>query len=681
MAQSVGDETWSELIEMWMEQNEAEEIPDEWVEQLQMLIEEPINLNDTSQCVLQECLLLSDFQQNVIRAYIAQNGPLASVSELYLMNGFDSLTIGRIRPFVTVKPLGNRNVSLGEMLRGGHSNLRGGTKTVWPTSRGYKEDVYKGDPFRVYFRYRYHYGDRIAFQLSGDKDAGEPFLFTSGEGNNRSQKGFDYYGYYLMLNDFGRVRHVVLGKYQLQFGQGLTLWSGFAPWFSGTMPLRRYGAGIKPAGAFCEYGYLRGMATTVALPSGSHQNDLELTLFYSNVDRDATVSRDSDEFGDIQYQGFYQSGYHRTENEMAKKANLNEQLFGGHLAYRYDRLEVGGTAYGTWLANPIVPVNYIYNAFAFRGNRNFNAGVDATFRYRRMLFFGELSLAENKEIRKMSALSGWLPLASVAGVQFQIDGNNMVSIAAHYGSPVYQNLHANAIGQESNAQNGSGVSLFFKSQIRHDLKISTVVDLFRFPWMRYRVYSPSTGSDCRLWISKTLENNAVFEMQYRYRAEQRNSDAGLYYVENTRRQQLRLSLVYQPSSWRLLSRVLFSWFDCDDHESQQGFLLFQEASYHTMIGDKNLTIGGQMSVFDVSDYDARIYNYESDLVYELSVPMLTGRGVRCGIVVRHDLTKSFSIALKYAMAVYPENKTLGSGYDRVEGPIRSEAKIQMRLRF
>lgn len=681
MAQSDDEEAWREQVELWAEQNDEEAVPDDLAEQVVDLVDNPVNLNDTVNDVLVELSLLNDFQQRVLRAYIAQNGPLASLSELYLMNGFDSVTIARIRPYVSVIPVEPKGLKMTELMKKGHSNLRWGTKTVWPRSRGYAEDIYQGDAFRMYFRYLYRCGDKISVQLSGDKDAGEAFRFKSADDGVNAQRGFDYYGYHLMLNDFGVVKRAIIGKYQMQFGQGLTLWSGFAPWLSENTSLRRYGQGIRPASAFCEYGYLRGAAVTLALPAHVKRSGMELTLFYSNVDRDATLRSDSVAVAEVQYQSFYQSGYHRTENELSKKAQLNEQLFGGRIEYRSNSLQLGGTAYGTWLASPIVPVEYVYNAFAFSGMRNLNAGIDVTYRYCRLLLFGECSVSDNDAVRGLYERSGWFPMAAVAGLQFYADSRNALSAVAYIGSPTYQNLHAVGVGHASGVQNKEGVMVHCKVRLPFALDVRAMVDLFRHPWMRYRVYSPSVGSDCRLWVSKAVANNTVLELQYRHHTEQRNSDAHLYYVEDTRRQHLRLSLIYQASSWRLLSRVMMSWFDCDDHAPQQGFLLSQEASYKTKVFDRNISLGGHVSVFDVTDYDARIYNYESDLLYELSAPMLMGRGVRCGMILRHDLSRTLSLAAKYTMAIYPENESLGSGYDRIEGPIRHEVKLQLRLKF
>ena len=83
--QSDDDAVWQEVLEQWAEQNDSETVPDDYLEQLQYFAESPINLNDTSSDLLQELLFLSDFQRASLKAYIAQNGPMASLAELYFV--------------------------------------------------------------------------------------------------------------------------------------------------------------------------------------------------------------------------------------------------------------------------------------------------------------------------------------------------------------------------------------------------------------------------------------------------------------------------------------------------------------------------------------------------------------------------------------------------------------------
>lgn len=679
-AQVDDDAVWNDMMELWADQNDVETIPDDLAERLQELYDNPVNLNDTSTDNLLKIPFLNDFQLMALRAHIQQNGQMVSLNELYSINGFDTNTIRALWHCATTEPLRDSERSLGELLKQGHHNLVVGTKRAFPLGRGYQEDVYLGSPFRLYFRYNYKSGDRISFQVSGDKDPGEVFGFDAIA--DKRQYGFDYYGYHLMLNDFGRLKKVIVGKYQLQFGQGATLWSGYAPWMTDAMPLRRYGMGIRPASAFCEYGYLRGVATTLSLLPKGRKEELEMTLFYSNVDRDATAAvADSSDDAEQSFRSIYQSGYHRTETEFSKKGNLNEQLYGGNLQYRDRHFNVGATAYATSFGTAIVPVENVYNYYAFRGKKNFNAGVDATYSYRNFLVFGEASMSSN-EVSYDESATQWLPMSAVVGTQMHFSSDNMISLAYRYGSPTYHNFHADVIGQGSSVANEESFVISMKARLPQRIHLVSSVFFSRYPALRYNVYAPSSGVDYRLNLSREIARHTLLDVKYRYRRSQRNSAGQMYALETVGRQQFQVSLNYSPlEHWHFLSRIVFSRSSGDESDVEHGSLVFQELSWNGDLFGRQAVFGARLSLFDVSDYDARIYSYESDLQYEYGVPMLMGRGLRGFVVCRYSVSPRVRVSLKYTMSYYPDQETVGTGYEKIEGNKKHEVRAQLRWVF
>lgn len=291
-------------------------------------------------------------------------------------------------------------------------------------------------------------------------------------------------------------------------------------------------------------------------------------------------------------------------------------------------------------------------------------------------------MAYNDSLSAYSAVGQRLPLAAVAGMQLHLDANNNFSVAYHYGSPTYHNLHANTLGQSASPQNEEGLLLFFQTRLPFWIVLQSSVDIFRYPWMRYRIYSPSTGVDYRLSLSKEVAAHTLLTCQYRYKSAERNSDGALYSVERTWKQQLNMSLDYRPDeSLRLLSRVMYSWFACEEHAPQQGVLLYQDVTYRWLRVKRPFSLSARLALFDISSYDARIYMYESDLMYEFAVPMLMDRGVRCYLLYRQELTPDISVALKYSYSLYPEKESLSSGYNRVDANHKHEMKFQLRWRF
>lgn len=678
------DSYWHDYIELWAEQNESETVPDDLIETLELLRDNPVNINDTSSDRLFLLPFVTEFQRDVIKDYILQNGPFYSLAELNILNGFDSVTLRLLRPLVYVGPANPAPLpTLKVMLTQGRSNLLMGIRHSIERSRGYNEGIYPGDPYRAYFRYSYRYGEHLHFQISGDKDPGEEF-FTGSQ-----PQGFDHYGYHLMLNDFGRLRSAIVGKYNLQFGQGTTLWSGYAPWATNTTNQQRYAQGIRPAGAMSEYGYLRGVAATVRL-----WQHTELTAFYSYTNLDATRSTDDTSC----IQSLYNSGNHRTPTELDKRDQQAEQLFGAHLEWNRDRLSLGLTAYQSFYEKTILPHDYIYNHYTFAGNDNLVAGINASYCYRRALFYGELSLSHNTNTHTFFVEQHTLPLAGMMGTQFFINSDNKLSLSYRNYSSSYQNMHSAANGQNSTNQNEEGTTLCFETKLPGLIHITATADFFRFPYMRYATYAASWGTEYRLLLSRDITRHSNLSAQYRYKSRGKNAsltnidttiqnlapleEEHSYIVEQTLRRQLLFRLDYTPwEVWKFSSRLILTWFDCEYHIPQRGYLLLQDVSYTTSSQRRPITITGRCAWFDITGYDARIYVMESDFTYESATPGLQGRGIRCYLVARCNLSPHWSVGAKYALSHYPDRETMGSGYDLIQGNIKQEIKIQLRLKW
>ena len=150
------DDIWQDLLEQWADHNETESIPDDLVEQLTLLREQPLNLNDTNSDIIYLLPFLTDYHVDAIKAYIQQNGEMASLAELHNISAFDSITIRLVSLFAIVAPVPHRaSLTLKDILSHGHSSVVLGTKTTRPKSRGYLDGSYLGDPFRIYARYQF----------------------------------------------------------------------------------------------------------------------------------------------------------------------------------------------------------------------------------------------------------------------------------------------------------------------------------------------------------------------------------------------------------------------------------------------------------------------------------------------------------------------------------------------
>ncbi|MBR4197206.1 MAG: hypothetical protein IKQ94_00340 [Bacteroidales bacterium] len=662
LAQNDNQDFWQEYMELIAEQNDDESVSEEIMEVLEHFLDNPINLNDTTSHDLQKLFFISEFQTAALKSYIRQNGQMLTVHELEFVNGFDDETRHLLTPFVKVELVPPpEKFSFKNMLRYGKNQITLGYKTTLEKQKGYENGNYLGDPFRTYFRYTFKYKNKVSLSLSGDKDAGEEFFKGS------QPQGYDFYGFSLMLNDFGFLKQFIVGNYQLQFGQGLTLWTGAGFNLAGDGTVKKYPQNIRPSGAFTEYGYMQGVATTIGI-----SKHISATAFYSHVKRDGTlVTSENFDTEEDYLQSYYETGYHRTQSELAKKGNITEDLYGAHLQYKSTNLSIGATGYHMTLSSPLQPKPRPDNYSAFSGTENTNFGLDATYLLHRILFFGEMAMDRNFNI------------AGLAGLQFNATENTLISAYYRNYGVEYQNLYATALGQNSSVQNEEGFGAALRTVLPWQISMVASADIFRFPWLRYQVYSPSEGSDYRVKLSKDLTRRATLSLTYRYKNKAKNTNNidSLYstVVEPNKRQNLQLNLKFAPSSeWTFNTRVEHCWFSAESKYDTTGFLISQDVVYNPK--KVPFTFAMRYALFETA-YDARIYAYERDLTYEFSVPAYNGRGSRFYLFVNWKMSDKINLIARYSIWYYPDKDKISSGNDEIDGNTKQEFKIQFKVKF
>ena len=229
------DQQTEQLIEDISEANDGADIDySEITEELSFYLEHPLNLNTADPDVLKRVFLLNDFQVYKLKAYISTTGELVTLYELNNIEGYDLETIYRILPYVTVAPsLSPYAINLKDVFKYGRHQLFVRYTQVLEEQKGYSAASdsllatnpnarYLGGPQKIYTKYGFNYRNKIRFGITAEKDPGEEFFAGT------QKQGFDFYSAHLFLKDFGVVKALALGDYQLQFGQGLAIWNGLS---------------------------------------------------------------------------------------------------------------------------------------------------------------------------------------------------------------------------------------------------------------------------------------------------------------------------------------------------------------------------------------------------------------------------------------------------------------------
>ncbi|AKQ44769.1 hypothetical protein TH63_02645 [Rufibacter radiotolerans] len=640
-------------------------------ENLLQYYRQPLDLNRASREELRSLWLLSEGQISALLQHIQDNGRLISLYELQTIPGFDLLSIRRLLPFVTVQTLGQIGQrTWQERLKNAdtHTLLLRYDRTL-QQRRGYTPPEgrsmtrYLGSPDKYLLRYRLSQPKDFSFGVTAEKDAGEAFTWNPGQ----RQYGFDFLSAHAQLYDRGAFKTIALGDYQLQFGQGLLLSSGLGVGKGSETitTIRRSQLGIRPHTSSLESNFFRGGAAT------HRWRGLESTLFLSSRRVDASLGEDLAEDTTLFTLGGLQtSGLHRTPTELANRQRAREQVLGGNITYRNpsQTYSIGLTAVHTAFNLTLQQRTEPYNLFAFSGTRNTAVGLHYSYLWQNLNFFGE------------SARSGNGGLGTVNGVLVSLSEKVEVALVYRYYARNFQTLYGAAFGEGSPNQNESGLYTGVKLKLGNRWQLTGYYDRFSFPWLRYRIDAPSSGEEYLLRLQFMPSKTTLLYGQYQYERKARNeSIAGepLSQVTETNAHRFLLLLDVSPlPSLRLRSRVQASQFQ-QSGPARTGYFTAQDASW-----EYNYTrLSARYALFDIDDYDTRIYAPEQDVPYAFSIPAFSGRGTHVYLLAQQRLTRSLDFWVKLSHTHYRGQSTVSTGLEQINGPRRTDVRVQARYRF
>lgn len=659
--------TFEDLMEELAEN--SEEAPDytSLYEDLFEYYQNPLNINEAEQDDIEKLQFLNELQINNLVDYRNRYGKIYSVYEIPLIEGFSREDAIRLMPFITFQSTKQKEAfELKRALQWGKHTFFLRTQTVIEKQKGYTGDTsrshYLGNSYRHYFRYKFQHKNRIKFGVTAEKDPGEEF-FTGTQKN-----GFDYYSAHLQLTDLGRVKNLVIGDYELQFGQGLTARSGMGMGKTAfAMNISKKRQGLRKYSSTNENQFMRGAGITVAL------GNFELSAFYSNKKIDAniakydTISQRIEEVSSLQ-----NTGIHATASQVEDKDAVKEQIYGANVIFRQNRYKLGLTFLQQKLGSSRQLEKKPYNRFDFQGTKSYNAGLDYQFNYQNLHAFGEFAINDRHA------------LAMLNGVMLSPVEQVSMCVLHRYYSKEYYAYFGNAFGENSKTSNEHG--LYFGMEIHPypNWKISAYFDSFRFQWLKYRVNAPSEGAE--YFVQAEYFPTRKFSMYCRFKRERKqenmseNEDTDrekiTFPVDKTK-QTLRYHLAYQLSkTFEIRNRVEFSFYE-KEQKIENGFLIYQDIIFepHRV----PITASIRYALFDTDGYSSRIYAYESDVLYGFSVPAYYERGVRWYGVIKYEMNRHFTCWLRLAQTSYRNKTTVGSGLNEIDGNTKTDVKFQIRI--
>jgi hypothetical protein len=625
----------------------------------QMLLH-PIDINRASEEELRFLSILNEEQVQSFLSYRHQQGSLLSVYELQTIPGFDLAVIYKILPFVKVYDHYDIKNIFSRILHEKNNYFITRYERTLESQRGFRDtsdNRYAGSADKLYMRFRVSRPHDFSIGFSTEKDPGEKFFFSP----KNKHFGFDFWSGHIQMQNKGKVVNLILGDYQCQFGQGLILGGAFGTGKGAEtiMSVRRNNIGFVPYTSSNESIFNRGIAVT-----GKLSKHISLSALYSSLHQDASLTFDSTS---ISARSIQASGLHRTTREIANQNKMHEVQCGGILSLRKRNLETGIIYHKVVYDASLERLPTVYNQFDFHGTSVQNIGAFVNYSFANFTFFSEMA----HTIDEGTAL--------VAGTIGSLGRNFDVSLLYRNYARNFHSFNANAFAENSSPQNERGIYWGWKYRITRQYSIASYIDVFRFPWLRFRSYSPSNGHEYLLRFNYQPSKNILMFAQFRQEQKQRNtsSDEHLYTTFDASKRNYVLCADYSISeNFRMKTRVQYSTFTSDTKTSD-GFAVTQDIS----VSYRRWKYTARYALFHSDDFDNRQYVFENDVWLAYSLPAYYGTGVRNFLLIEYKLNKHLTLWARWASTRYSHQENIGSGGDQITGNRRNDVKFQVRIRL
>ncbi len=618
---------------------------DSFAQQLLQFAKHPLQLNSVDREELEELGLLNELQIGSFLSYRRILGSVVHIYELQAIPGWDIPTIRRLLPYVTVAASSPGKEEWHKRFKDGeHGVTISISQTVDAPADDGTKSGYTGSPQRLYFRHRYNYKNLLQWGILGEKDAGESFL----KGAQRT--GFDFYSFHLFVRKAGIIHSFAVGDFTVNMGQGLFQWQSMAFGKSGdAAAIRRQSPVLRPYGSAGEFNFQRGIGVTL------QRKKWMSTYFISLRKLSASIMEDSN--GNKSFSSMQTSGYHRTASEIRNKNTIRQFGWGTNWQYNKGSLHAGISYVAYHYSLPLKGSDESYKLFAIDGNVWYNAGIDYGYTFRNLHFFGEASIDR------------YAHKAFLTGILISADRHVDISLLYRSIPERYQSVYGNAFTENTMPSNEKGLYGGIVVRPADRWRLDAYADIYRFPWLKYRVDAPGGGSDFLLQLTYSPNKFTQLMIRFRNESKQTNvSDETLtvrspdFYYKQSCRIQIE-SKINANFSWR--QRTEISTYK-QDAVRENGFLGAFDLIYKPVV--KPFSCIARLQYHETSGYNARIYAYENDVLYSYSIPMFDGKGYRYYLLVSYDWKRNFSCWLRWAQTLF-------------NGGAKSEWKVQVRYEF
>ncbi|HLP34828.1 MAG TPA: hypothetical protein VK133_02455 [Amoebophilaceae bacterium] len=468
----------------------------------------PLDLNQTTQEAVEALGILSSVQITHLFEHMRATGPLYSIYELQAIPSFDLETIRLLRPFVCVtERYDTSSASLLERIiqsKKHYAWLRyepslGGEPKPLPPNIDHNPMV-NSDKYTSQLFIKPD--NQLSLGIVARKQAGE--VFTWDHATHRY--GCNLWSFFLLVEGKPYAKRLLIGDYQLGYGQGLLLNAGysFQKGTDCTAIVRTHTVGIRPYKGIQRIG-LRGIAIATAWKA------LEATGFYSSHNLDAHIRLDEE--NRPYTHRVDPTGRYATLHELQNKGTLHEHAIGCVLLSKNKRnqREVGITLLHLLYDIPILPRATLFTRYAFKGKRSTATGFFYRWTWRNLLLFGEAALS----FPDPAFGSNKIGKAGITGALISLSRYVDLSTAFYrYGAEFYSPYGYGFKHYTTATSNEKGWYGCIQFAPRFNWHFSTHVHLFSTLAPTVRLKLPSPGKRMTVRLSHTHQRTTTWGVRY-----------------------------------------------------------------------------------------------------------------------------------------------------------------------
>lgn len=635
---------------------------EELYERYLLLYENPLDLNTANYSDLKGLHVFSEREITAILTYRDSIGAFQTKYELAYLAGMDVNKIQRISILLSIEPsnsIDSRQV-FHSLLSQRNAYLITRYERRLEQASGFKgaSPAFAGDPNKLYMRYRNAIARQFSFGITAEKDPGEAFIFDK----STFRKGMDFWSAHLMLEKRGKFEKVIVGDYQLQFGQGLIFSSGLGIGKGAETinTAEKVYNGIRPYTSVIEGGFMRGAAATFELTP-----KVDITGFLSSLRQDAVVLQTADSqnvFSSLQF-----TGLHRTISELARKKSVKEQIAGINLLYHSRNLnQIGILWQASHFSKAIDRGNDPSVNFEFGGKQNMNLSVYGNQRLKQFRLFGEFAMSQNGA------------LGFITGIEGNLAPRLQSVLMLRSYDKSFHSLRSGAFGENIRNINESGIYLGLKYTFNQKFYTTLYYDRFNSEWLQFRARAPAKGFDYLIRLNYKPNARSQMYFQYRFKQKDRNIrvDNEITVLPGISRRFIFHLDFMASNHLNLRSKVQWSTYHINQQKTK-GIAFFQDANFNY----KKFKVSARFSIFDTEAGDNRQYAYERDVLYAFSIPGLSGTGIRNYLLAQYSPIRNLDIWLKLSRTTFFDREQFGTGVNAIAGNKLTDLKLQTMIKF